>query len=61
MKWPKKKGKGDELPTGFRKSDKYVDIILNATPDVANDIRRSEPEALPKGMKKREQKEVKWV
>ena len=61
VKWPKKKGKSNELPLGFRKSDKYVEMILHSTPDAANDLRRSEPEALPKGMKKREEKEVKWI
>jgi hypothetical protein len=61
VEWPKKQGKGNELPMGFRKSDKYAERILNTTPDTANDLRRSEPEALPKGMKKREEKEVKWI
>jgi len=59
--WPKRKRKVYEKPSSFRESDKYIDLILHATPDAANDLRRSEPEALPKGMKKREEKDVKWI
>ena len=59
--WPKKKEKVYEVPLGYRSSDKYVDYILASSAEAANDLRRSEPEAMPAKMKKRIQKESEWI
>lgn len=61
VEWPKKKDKVYELPSDFRSSDKYAEYIVRGSVDVANDIRRSEPTALPDKMKKREEASVKWI
>lgn len=62
FKWPSKRNKSNYiLPLEVRNSDKYMDIIAANDPIVANEIRRDNVEALPKGVKKRKQKVIEWV
>tara|TARA_X000001382_G_scaffold129506_1_gene121706 strand:- start:7879 stop:8535 length:657 start_codon:yes stop_codon:yes gene_type:complete len=63
MAWPKKK-RSDEtiLPLGVRSSDLYWQRIIENSREAANDLRRTEKDALPKGVKKRAQKKIEdWL
>ena len=62
MLWPKKKSKNtDNIPLGFRETDVWWKNIIETSPDLANEIRESQIESLPKGMKKRKEKVIDWI
>tara|TARA_X000001382_G_C3169409_1_gene178970 strand:+ start:804 stop:1475 length:672 start_codon:yes stop_codon:yes gene_type:complete len=61
VKWPKKKAKGDERPTMFRKSDKYWRKIIEADVEVRNDLRSENIDSLPTVMKRRKEKVSQWL
>lgn len=60
VKWAKKK-KDEDLPSGFRSSDAYCVDLIKLAPAVANHIRATEPEALPKGVKKKPEVVSEWL
>jgi hypothetical protein len=59
--WPKKKTQDEPIPYGFRHDDLYAKEIAMLDEKVANDIRLHDIDSLPKGMKKRKQKNEGWV
>lgn len=63
MSWPKKKKVEEtELPMGVRKTDLYWETIVKSSEAVADDLRISEKDLLPKGVKKRAQKKIEdWL
>lgn len=57
MAWPKKKNTDEiELPFGVRDTDLYWERIVRTDTETANDVRINAKETLPKGVKKRVQK-----
>lgn len=46
---------------GYRKSDEYLELISELDSKVANDLRDTRPDSLPKGMKKTKTKEDEWI
>ena len=62
FKWPPKTKRSDYiLPSGMRRTDKHLDIIVNNDIVVANEIRLNDSQALPKGLNKRKQQVVQWI
>jgi len=61
VQWPKKSAKAIDMPEGCRESDIYAEQIINLSREVANEVRTKQPDALPKGVKKRRQKGIDWV
>ena len=60
--WPKKKGTNtNNIPSGFRETDVWWEAIVKSSPELANQIRETQKESLPKGMKKRKEKVVGWI
>ena len=60
----REKKRSDEtiLPLGVRSSDLYWQRIIENSREAANDLRRTEKDALPKGVKKRAQKKIEdWL
>ena len=59
MNYPKGKSKNEteELPFGIRRSDKYWSEIVRTDTKVANEMRATHKDLLPKGVKKKEQSE----
>ena len=50
-----------EVPQGFRNSDIYIEELIRLAPDVANKIRATDIQALPKGVKKTKQAVLDWL
>ena len=59
--WGKKKKGEDDLPTGFRISDTYCFDLIKLAPEVANFVRATDPDALPKGVKKKPEVVSEWL
>ena len=56
-----KKPKVEYLPSGFRYSDTYCSDLIKLAPAVANFVRATEPDALPKGVKKKPEVVSEWL
>lgn len=50
-----------EVPHGFRDSDIYIEELIRLAPDVANLIRTTDIQSLPKGVKKTKQAVLDWL
>lgn len=62
FKWPPKSKRSDYiLPSGMRRTDKHLDIIVNNDIVVTNEIRINDNQALPKGQNKTQQKVIQWI
>jgi hypothetical protein len=62
FKWPPKTKRSDYiLPSDVRQSDKHIGIIINNDIVVSNDIRRHNPDELPVGLPKKQQKVIEWI
>lgn len=62
FKWPPKSNRAlDILPLGMRQTDKHLDIIVNNDLVVSNEIRTHQPDALPKGLPKKQQEVIAWL
>lgn len=61
VKWPKKKAKSDERPSGFRSTDLYWDKIISSDVSVRNAIRTGNAQDLPKSVKKRTESKSTWL
>jgi len=59
--WGKKKKGEDELPIGFRLSDAYCFDLIRLAPEIANVVRSTDPDALPKGVKKKPEVVSEWL
>ena len=60
MKWPKKKKKSEGAPAPFRSDDLYWDKIITKQVAVANEVRALNKE-IPTVIKKRKERETKWL
>ena len=58
--WPSKSVKQDDAPEGFRSSDKYWREIIQTSAEVRNEVRAKTKE-LPSGMKKTQEKILRWI
>jgi len=62
FKWPpKSKRTLDIVPLGIRQSDRHIDIIINNDLVVSNEVRTNQPDALPDGLPKKQQKVIEWL
>ena len=50
-----------EVPHGFRESDIYTEDLIRLAPDVANKVRTTDIQSLPKGVKKTKQAVLDWL
>ena len=58
---PKSASSIDILPGSMRKSDAHWDVIVRNDTAVTNEVRRDEPDALPKGVLKKQQEQLEWL
>ena len=50
-----------EVPHGFRLSDLYTEDLIRLAPEVANKVRTTDIQALPKGVRKTKQAVLDWL
>jgi len=61
IQYPKKRKSVGETQHGCRESDIYVDLIVRLNEGVANEVRETNIDALPKGVKKGKQHTMEWI